>query len=134
MKNKILISGVLFALSGCSGPMISYDAYQKQPLVFLSNDAINDETVQEECGIKKCVISDNTINCNISDRAKKSMKLTNESYRFLGKSEKEYYFSHQYPKAERMRSTSSPCCLILFVASLRSILFILSLSTGARYP
>lgn len=98
MKNKILISGVLIALSGCSGPMISYDAYQKQPLVFLSNDAINDETVQEECGIKKCVISDNTINCNISDRAKKSMKLINGSYRFLGKSETEYYFSHQYPK------------------------------------
>lgn len=98
MKNKILISGVLIALSGCSGPMISYDAYQKQPLVFLSNDAINDETVQEECGIKKCVISDNTINCNIGDRAKKSMKLINGSYRFLGKSETEYYFSHQYPK------------------------------------
>ena len=34
MKNKKLISGVLIALSGCSGPMISYDAYQKQPLVF----------------------------------------------------------------------------------------------------
>ena len=43
MKNKILISGVLIILSGCSGPMISFDAYLEEPFVYLSKDAINDE-------------------------------------------------------------------------------------------
>ncbi|MGN1079879.1 MAG: hypothetical protein ACI4TE_06880, partial [Alphaproteobacteria bacterium] len=99
MKNKILISGVLIALSGCSGPMISYDAYLEQPYVYLSNDAINNEIVQKECGIKKCVASGNTVNCDISDDDREEIKIedTHSRYRFLGKSETEYYFSAYYP-------------------------------------
>lgn len=99
MKNKILLSGVLIALSGCSSPMISYDAYLEQPFVYLSKDAINNENIQKECGIKKCVASGNTVNCDINDDDRKEIKIedTHSNYRFLGKSETEYYFSAYYP-------------------------------------
>lgn len=99
MKNKILISGVLIILSGCSGPMISFDAYLEEPFVYLSKDAINNETVQKECGIKKCVASGNTVNCDINDDDREEIKIedTHSKYRFLGKSETEYYFSAYYP-------------------------------------
>ena len=98
MKNKILISGVLIALSGCSSPMISYDAYEEQPVVFLSNDAINDENIQKECGIKKCSISGETVDCNPSNSSGKTENIIDTRYRFLGKSETEYYFSEYHPK------------------------------------
>ena len=51
MKNKILISGVLIALSGCSSPMISYDAYEEQPVVFFLKKANKNLKKKNELGV-----------------------------------------------------------------------------------